>query len=356
MNPTADPNDPVDDLNDPDSLPGAGAHRPVEPDAGPAAVPVEPALSRPFYLRAQRRRPGARSTSADLPGVSGRLARALGLDIYGPSPLLTPAAAASMGTAAVFLLIVYMFETTMWALQFNMTLQGGHWDNGVLLAAAAAAGATAALLPFHIEKAIVTSDYRRRGSLVSVGMGFRLLCIAGSAWIVSRPLDAVAFGPAIERWINQDAAMSKSLELMREQGADVEAAKAPTDADVGAQTEGGPWEADADAAEVTLNEALARQAVARSALARATGAVDTAQATVVALPGQIRAAQQAVAATPAGDDPAALQQAERRVANLQGQYAQAPGRVAAAKGAVPPASAAAESAAAAVAGRGATEC
>jgi hypothetical protein len=167
---------------------------PLRP-SGPSKTPRSVDLSR-----------GRRGEQGDPP--SGRpawmtyLMRTTGLLIYEERGL-TPAASKNLTAAAVFLIILWMFDAAAWALLVNMLLTGQLYQFSLGSIPAIVVGIAAATGILFYESSFITADLKH-AAMPGVAVAIRLSVVLLFAVITSVPLDMYLLDSQINRRLHEE--------------------------------------------------------------------------------------------------------------------------------------------------------
>lgn len=144
-----------------------------------------------------------------------RLARALGLDVWGDY-LLNRRAAKEMGSAALLLSVVLVFELIAWSMLFNVLVHSADWRLSPRTVFALLLGGVFSAGIFLFEKSFITSDFREAALQKSLAYAIRLLIIGGSALATAQPIELLVFGGAIERRLHEESVLAEAVRQVDE--------------------------------------------------------------------------------------------------------------------------------------------
>lgn len=126
-----------------------------------------------------------------------RLARLLGLDVYGES-LLSRRAATEMGFVAIVLVVIFLFDFGAWSLLFNAVIHSAVDDIDLLTPVAVLGGALFAFAVLTYERQFVVSDTSSGWLRLLPPMSLRFAVIITAAIITAQPIELLFFrGPIL---------------------------------------------------------------------------------------------------------------------------------------------------------------
>ena len=143
------------------------------------------------------------------------LARAFGLDVWG-NYLLNRRAAKEMGSAALLLCVVLLFELLAWSMLFNVLVHSADWRLSLRTVFALLLGGVFSAGIFLFEKSFITSDFREAALQKSLAYSIRLVIIAGSALATAQPIELLVFGGAIERRLHEENVLAEAVRQIGE--------------------------------------------------------------------------------------------------------------------------------------------
>lgn len=143
------------------------------------------------------------SDGQSLRGILGWVASQLGLDVYGEN-LLTRRASVEMKSAALILLVIFLFDLGAWSLLFNTLLHSellaiDGWS--VLAGSGGLLFASAVIL---YERQFFTTDVWEGWRSVYRPMAVRLLVIFASALVTAQPVELLFFKEAIAQRAHEE--------------------------------------------------------------------------------------------------------------------------------------------------------
>lgn len=156
-------------------------------------------------------RPSSRGTSSShgLPF----LVRFFDLAIYG-STLLNGRVRSELNSLSLVLIVVAVFDWLAWSFLINGLLQPevGVFDWKSPIAGGLAAVVTSMVLLF--ERQFVTMDLTRDRLKVAIRLALRILVIVGAAVATAKPVEVVAFQPAIQERAHQEQLTAYAFHLI----------------------------------------------------------------------------------------------------------------------------------------------
>jgi hypothetical protein len=256
-----------------------------------------------------------------------RLARNLHLDVRGDS-LLGQRNGEQLETAAVLLVVVAIFELSMWSLLFNSAIYSTPWNVGRLTPLAFCLAALFAAAVYVYEKSLITTDLSSaRGWMKGLpAFAIRVVLIAASAYATAQPFELVMFNGQIEQRMRQETVLAEAMRQAKVQQSERIESKPKTPAEVEAvfrETDVGR----------RLSAARGQFTTSRQELDEANRNVERRTASIGAARSAINRAQQRLreAQGAAPPDFAAVTSAQRGVTAAQNQLAQADADLAAAR-------------------------
>lgn len=141
------------------------------------------------------------------------LVRKLGLDVYGTS-LLTERGKAELTALAGMLGVVALFDWLAWTFLFNAILHSRATELGLktLIAAGLASLITAMMIFF--ERGFLTMDLTRQKGKVTLRLAVRILLILTAAVVTAKPVELMAFQPAIEARTHEEKVTTYAINLL----------------------------------------------------------------------------------------------------------------------------------------------
>ncbi len=149
-------------------------------------------------------------------GLLDRLARFLDLETYGDS-LLTRGARSGLRTQASLLTIVFLFDTAVWSVMFNMLFGMGYLRLGWHTAFALLAGLGVAWVMFLWERNIATLDIDKGiGTRTWAGIGARVAIVSVAALATALPLELLLFKDEIYQRAYEESVRHEFVVKVRE--------------------------------------------------------------------------------------------------------------------------------------------
>lgn len=251
-------------------------------------------------------------------GLRTRLARSLGLDVWGDA-LLGPRAADEMEWASVLLTLVFFFELGAWTLLFNVVVHSASWTVSPLTLLALAMGMLFATVVFLYERSFVTADFSATTGSKQTAVVIRVMIICLAAVATAQPVELLVFSRAIERRLHDEGVLAEAVRQTYGLAEDDAGRGMVASRELDAALAGGREEQQLDAAATAKAAARAALIETEAALQTRRGELDDTSASLARWRSAARRLQAAVTEeAPATDE---LDQANRRVRSLGGSVA-----------------------------------
>ena len=256
-------------------------------------------------------------------GPMMRLARRMGLDVWGES-LLGRRVGTEMSGAALVLLAVLLFEFFAWSMLFNVLVHSSEWKVSVRTLLALALGVLFSAVVYIFERSLIIADFTESSKNKYLAYGIRLFVIGISALATAQPVELLVFGGAIERRLHEELILREAIhqveELRKDKLDEVPLSESEIEAKIREKPEYRNIESTASEAESSKGQVLALQERVRSTMR----AKNEAEAEVTRLDGLIRISDQQVNNT---SDEEEKRQLRDRVDSLRSQLATARSRI-----------------------------
>lgn len=224
-------------------------------------------------------------------GLMMRLARRMGLDVWGES-LLGRRVGTEMSGAALVLLAVLLFEFFAWSMLFNVLVHSSEWKVSLRTLLALALGVLFSAVVFIFERSLIIADFTEDGWYKIGAYTIRVFVIVISALATAQPVELLVFGGAIEKRLHEELILREAIhqveELKKDKLDEVPLEESEIEARIREKPEYRNIESTTAEAESSKEQVLALQERVRTTMR----AKNEAEAAVTRLEGLIRVTEQ----------------------------------------------------------------